>query len=486
MANLRGGGGLGGGSGSASSIRSSSQSSVLDTFLQIQLGTWTPTSQTARQVLVNNFAPKLVKMNLNEAKLAAMDPKKVTKLLRQVLYEQYLAVPFSVCSFDLEFTGPPSIGDDGVPTQDIVEIAFYDPDRKKLFQQLVLPAEDASTSSSRSKNNTKNSGKIMTEGAAQLTGITDDLLRKEGMPLLEAWNKAVDFVEETMQNNIRERDQGDEMSVYVQQQMKLAAASTSIDMDDGSSLMDGRGGNKAKAARQERLLLVSHGGKLADIAVLNWLQTNVEGARALPGHGTGAVHFGDSLLHIRDLHRRRPVTKDRWPPAWSLEDIALFLGLKMPVSHRAGPDAVMTWEVLYHTLDRYGDDSLAPRQQLVGRFFDQDAKNILAALDDAAIAARSDINRGRQKSGLSLNPLEVGGGGGGGASGSAADTDVVPSFGDGRDAKEYEVQEKQDTHFTETERQHMEEVHKGTKSRSGYSVAVSVANREQMLNLKKL
>ena len=85
--------------------------------------------------------------------------------------------------------------------------------------------------------------------------------------------------------------------------------------------------------------------------------------------------FGDTDHHVRDLHRRRPVTKDKFPPSWRLEDLATWLELPIPEqSHRAGADAKLTWEVLYHTMDRYGSDELLPRQQLVQRFFDEQGK----------------------------------------------------------------------------------------------------------------
>ena len=126
-----------------------------------------------------------------------------------------------------------------------------------------------------------------------------------------------------------------------------------------------------------RLLLLSHGARLVDISMLQWIQS-LDGAKKLPATTT----FGDTQLQIKDLHRRRPVTKDKWPAAWALEDSANFLGLPTSQLHRAGPDAQLTWEVMYHSLDRYGDDSLTPRQQLVGRFFDQDAKSVLSDMDE--------------------------------------------------------------------------------------------------------
>jgi len=89
----------------------------------------------------------------------------------------------------------------------------------------------------------------------------------------------------------------------------------------------------------------------------------------------GNFVFGDTDHHVRDLHRRRPVTKDKFPASWRLEDLATWLELPIPEqSHRAGADAKLTWEVLYHTMDRYGSDELLPRQQLVQRFFDEQGK----------------------------------------------------------------------------------------------------------------
>lgn len=372
QSNSRSGASGGGGGGALS--RASSQS-VLDTFLQIQLGTWTPSPQTARQVLVTHFGAKLMQMQLSEAKLAAMDPKRVTKLLKQTLYEQYLAVPFTVLSFDLEFTGIPNFSGDVTslgPSEDIVEIALYDPDQKRLFEQLVVPYH----------------GRPMSNTAASMTGISDKDLKTKGKPLVDAWNSAVDFIEATMKYNTdQRRAQFLAENAILSQQRASIANPFSFDMETNAKMQELEqerlnspnpgSGDGFKHEQAERLLLLSHGARLVDIAMINWVQT-LEGAKQLPATTT----FGDTLLQIKDLHRRRPVTKDKWPAAWSLEDIAAFLSLKVDSIHRAGSDAVLTWEALYHSLDRYGDESLTPRQQLVGRFFDQEAKGVLNAYDE--------------------------------------------------------------------------------------------------------
>ena len=317
-----------------------------------------------------------MQMQLSEAKLAAMDPKRVTKLLKQTLYEQYLAVPFTVLSFDLEFTGIPNFSGDVSstgPSEDIVEIALYDPDRKKLFQQLIVHYNK----------------RRMSDVAANLTGLSDSELAAKGKPLIEAWNSAVDFIEETMSFNVQQRSAQNAAENDILSHQR-ASMSNPFTFDPAESefrqkLEQEKLTNpdylKAtaegfKATQPERLLLLSHGARLVDIAMINWVQT-LEGAKQLPPTTT----FGDTLLQIKDLHRRRPVTKDKWPAAWSLEDISAFLNLKVENTHRAGLDAILTWDALYHSLDRYGDESLTPRQQLVGRFFDGEAKGVLNAYD---------------------------------------------------------------------------------------------------------
>jgi hypothetical protein len=65
------------------------------------------------------------------------------------------------------------------------------------------------------------------------------------------------------------------------------------------------------------------------------------------------------------------VTPDRHPPSWKLADLLSWMHVKPSgTAHRAEADARMTWDACAHTLDRYGDDCLTPRQQLVARFFD--------------------------------------------------------------------------------------------------------------------
>ena len=133
----------------------------------------------------------------------------------------------------------------------------------------------------------------------------------------------------------------------------------------------------------ERTLILSHGAKLADVQMLH------DGCAAVGAKIPSTIRFGDTYNTIRDLHRRRPVTKDKQPPSWALGELGSWLGLDMAGRglHRALPDAILTWDVLASTLDRYGDDNLTPRQQLVPRYYSADGDRSLATLATAAPTA---------------------------------------------------------------------------------------------------
>ena len=169
----------------------------------------------------------------------------------------------------------------------------------------------------------------MADDAAKLTGLTQDVITKEGRPFGEVWKKLLEFTGE------REPDESPDA--------------------------------------QKRILLLSHGGKSSDISMLQW--TLKENGLEMPKN----FIFGDTYHIVRDMHRKRPVTNDKLPPSWKLDELATWM--KIPVCggqiHRAAFDAKLTWDVLFHTLDRYGDETLHPRQQLVGRFFDDEARMLL-------------------------------------------------------------------------------------------------------------
>lgn len=279
----------------------------LEALTQIQLGI-TPPLGVQRGFMLEHCEAQLERRGVTEAKLIAMDGRLCTQLMKQLVYEQYLSVPFRVFSFDMEFTGPPVFTADG-PTEDITEVGLYSPLLNETFSCLVQPA----------------CGRKQGPGVEELTHITDEMLAQEGIPFVEAWERFLAFVQ---------TPQPDELP--------------------GSG---------------ERILLLSHGGKLADVSLIKW--TLEKFGLELPS----SFVFGDTIHLIRDAHRHRPVTVDKHPPSWKLGDLVQWLHIPPTLpAHRAGNDARMTWDALYHTLLRYGDDEMTPREQLVPRFFDDEAK----------------------------------------------------------------------------------------------------------------
>lgn len=291
---------------------------MLDVFVQLQLGIHIP-PQAQRAFLLQNCGSEIEKRGFDHVKLAALDGKLLLQLLKEITMQQYLTcVPFRVFGFDLEFTGPPVFRGDG-PTEDILELGLYSPERDTIFSRLVHPPRNLKVQ----------------EEVTKLTGISNAMLKKEGVPFAEAWREFCDF---------------------------LVAPDPS-----------------EPQASTGHILLLSHGGKLADQALIRY--TLDRAGLKLPR----GVIFGDTIHMIRDAHRRRPVTVDRHPPTWGLGDLVSWLNIPPTLpAHRAGNDAKMTWDALYHTLLRYGDDTMSPKQQLVSRFFDAEAKAAMREIKGGA------------------------------------------------------------------------------------------------------
>lgn len=84
----------------------------LEALTQIQLGI-TPPLAVQRGFLLEHCETQLESRGVTEAKLFAMDGRLCGQLMKQLVYEQYLSVPFRVFSFDMEFTGPPVFTSEG-------------------------------------------------------------------------------------------------------------------------------------------------------------------------------------------------------------------------------------------------------------------------------------------------------------------------------------------------------------------------------------
>lgn len=311
--------GRGGRVGAANTHVTQTNLSMLDIFVQLQLGiSISPSVQ--RGFLLQNCREELERRGLERGKVVAMDTKHLQLLVKDIALQHYLSsVPFRVFGFDIEFTGPPAFRADG-PTEDVMELGLYSPGRDALFSCLVKPVNK----------------RPIQEEVVTLTGITGQMIQKAGLPFPKAWAKLMKFVQTP---------------------------------DPGE--VPGAG---------DRILLLSHGGKLADQSLIKY--TLEKCGLELPP----SIVFGDTIHIVRDAHRRRPVTVDRHPPSWGLSDLVSWLKIAPTLpAHRAGNDAKMTWDVLYHTLLRYGDDDLTPKQQLVSRFFDEAAKKSMRQIKSGAM-----------------------------------------------------------------------------------------------------
>ena len=381
----------------------------LEVFRTLQLGAF-PAPAITRRFLEANFSKELMERNITPTKLQALEPQSCNMLLKQLFQAKFLSVPCRIITFDVEFSGLPTFTNDG-PSEDIIELGAFCPIRGKVFSRLVT---------------TK---KTIPEAVVKLTGIDNALLEKEGVPFEKAWQDFMDFIETDEVALLEGGGEGTGADAE-----SLWAAKPNADeakKDEGkekgekdSSGKDGGDKNEEKGEKKKqkksrlptfeinaqaektiwydpvdiirvpdtltpmtpaatpgafkpKALLLSHGGKLADIAMIEWALKR--SGQTLPAH----YKFADTYNIIQDLHQRRPVTQDKHPPSYRLAEMCNWLKTKVPATiHRAGPDAAMTWQALFHTLDRYGDESRTPHQQLMLRYFEADAVMLMSEADD--------------------------------------------------------------------------------------------------------
>ncbi|ESL08268.1 hypothetical protein TRSC58_04032 [Trypanosoma rangeli SC58] len=194
----------------------------LEIFTQLQLGIHPPLS-AQRQFIQQHFEEEMDRRGITEAKLLAMEGRLCTRLLRQLLFERYLSVPFRLFTFDLEFSGPPVFGPDG-PTEDIIEFGFYSPANDATFSFLVKPT----------------SGRRVSTEVSALTGITPAMLEEQGLSFPVAWEQVIKVL-------------------MMPEPQELPGA-------------------------EKRLLVLSHGGKLADVSLIKWTRRRRTGSgRSPPG-----------------------------------------------------------------------------------------------------------------------------------------------------------------------------------------------------------
>ena len=452
----------------------------VEVFRSMQLGMM-PTPLVAKRFMEMFFSEELAKRRVTSLKLHAMESGACNELLRTLFYEKFLSVPVRLITVDIEFTGSPNFTAEG-PSEDITEIAAYCPVRGKVFSRLVQ------------------TDKFISPAVEKLTGISNELIAKEGVPFAEAWEDMLRFIDGDMepeppreeviamqlQRDKERADRGEKNEVVVLGKQGAFPPPPPADFNpnkphpptkvyDGLVLLDkqlvslndylkspagaklepyvkrlrltqdaeadkalreaakGKGeevkgkpvrappkvplplatatinqdaedllvwydaiderrlpttlgpSEDPKTGRKQRVLLLSHGARSADVTMLEWaLKRN---NLTFPEH----YRFADTLNIIQDMHRRRPVTQDKHPPSFSLEGVISWL--KLPINaeaaaHRAGPDAALTWMALFHTLDRYGDETLTPHQQLVLRYFENEAVNLMYSSEGSTATER--------------------------------------------------------------------------------------------------
>eukprot|EP00758_Cryptobia_borreli_P007809 Tbor_TRINITY_DN5332_c2_g5::TRINITY_DN5332_c2_g5_i1::g.5166::m.5166 len=395
----------------------------IEVFRSMQLGLM-PTPVVCRKFLQAYFPDALAEKRITSVKLQAMESQACSALLRTLFYERFLAVPARLITFDAEFTGEPNFTLEG-PTEDIIELAAYCPIRGKIFSRLIKTE------------------KKIPEEVQKVTGISNQLLDKEAVTFPEAWKDMVMFIDGDMDTLCPLEEQERELvipSEVTDEEKKVkkgqkekdsekvkteevngspnvknkkefktpippptakvnAEGESSVWYDpvdikripvslDSYKKLEASNGNTNifKSSVQggpEKVLLLSHAGRATSVTMLEWALRRND--LVFPGN----YRFADSLGIIQDMHRKRPVTQDKHPPSYSLTDLSKWLKIPVPtLSNRAGPDAAMTWSVIFHTLDRYGDESLTPHQQLVLRFFEGEAVELMNKATEATAAHR--------------------------------------------------------------------------------------------------
>ena len=221
-----------------------------------------------------------------------------------------------------------------------LNLGAYHPESGKKFQRFV--------SNSRSQE--------ISQKSVDLTGITKKDIAKQGVPYRAVW---ISFLRWLTQLPLPLSLGANEPYLRLEQTSSSGTESTENSED---TLLDDKEISPTSDAIPSlnsslKFLLLSHGGRLADVSMLKWDCKQCD----LPV--PPEITFGDTSGLIRDRHRRRPVTSNHLPPAWGLIDLKRWLGLPLggTKAHRALTDAIMTWEVLDETLRRYGTEHLTTK-----------------------------------------------------------------------------------------------------------------------------
>ena len=230
-----------------------------------------------------------------------------------------------VC-YDLEFTGTPrwtAQRDLYIPDQEMVEIAAYHPASEKTFSRLVRPVQYA-----------------LSEEAAQLTGLTQEQLQRDGVPVGQVLESFFAWISNCTQQTAEESKENASSSAH-------------------NLVPDANDCNSQALARRGSVMLISHGGLLHDARMIRHYST--QSSLSIPSY----LYFADSYKLLREC------TRNKGSDLTSLKLEALlnqFEIIPLEQHHRALSDAIGTWKVLQAAILQYGTKYFTPSQEIARKY----------------------------------------------------------------------------------------------------------------------
>ncbi|KNH04782.1 CK1 family protein kinase [Perkinsela sp. CCAP 1560/4] len=335
---------------------------------------YVPSVTKSRSEIITKFLGDFKRLGMTERDLVNKTPKELSMILLQLCHDKLYAVPFQLLAFDIKYLDKPRFTPSG-PTSCIAELAAYHPESGKMFERLILPSSSDFTAPV-----------DIACADSEVTKLTLSQIKNHGVPFSTAWGEFLTWLynlpepqptvsydsldgkgtfghlpcvekdgsayqSSLLENPITSNKHllyGIEKKVSSEQEKELAQAQNLFQKQN------------------QRLLLISHGGRLADVSMLRW--ECKKASLKVPKQ----ITFGDSYGIIKEKHRRRPVTQNKLPAMWGVKALSLWMSMpqyKEVKGHQALSDAISTWEVLVETLRRYGVEHLTAKQQLGEIFY---------------------------------------------------------------------------------------------------------------------
>eukprot|EP00009_Paramoeba_aestuarina_P012998 CAMPEP_0201530620 /NCGR_PEP_ID=MMETSP0161_2-20130828/45228_1 /ASSEMBLY_ACC=CAM_ASM_000251 /TAXON_ID=180227 /ORGANISM="Neoparamoeba aestuarina, Strain SoJaBio B1-5/56/2" /LENGTH=353 /DNA_ID=CAMNT_0047933063 /DNA_START=363 /DNA_END=1421 /DNA_ORIENTATION=+ len=332
-----------------------------------------PSVTKSRTEIITKFLGDFKRFGMTERDLVNKTPKELSMILLQLCHEKLYAVPYQLLTFNLKYFDAPRFVHKG-PTSSIAELSAFHPESQRMFQRLVLPTNRTVSTDT-------------TSAEADITSIPLAHIEKFGVPFSKVWIDFLRWINELPEPQPtvnHESLDGKGTFGYLPSLEKDGSAGQKVMLQRPitankhllNNKGNGDGDNEAEAShelgnifrsRNQKILLISHGGKLADVSMLKWECRKAD--LTMPKQ----ITFGDSYGVIKERHRRRPVTQNKLPAGdWSVKSLSMWMSLpeyeNVPYS-QALTDAINTWEVLEETLRRYGVEHLTAKQQLGEIFY---------------------------------------------------------------------------------------------------------------------